>query len=442
MGSLKDETKGFRKDSDDDTALEGPLASTNQDSTSRGGGQIELLHNVGPVDEENRWEGKGCDNSSQSDFFNAKEQTVHLKQQSEGDKTTAMEDIIRKTDNQAEDTVLFPLPSTADPSDPNSPAPFGQHHMRTQVSLEVVQCHSAATSPMTPPEGGHSFIFPSSLSRSGADAGMQAGELVEFCSVATSPMTPKTPSVTAFPALAGRDGSGTQTSTPAEVKSDTISNLQVADHNHQSKQQRMGSLDQDITILVTHYDTDEVKEGEREESCRRTVDPIKTGENKENDNKDEPEQEIKEVRHEKKYASQPPVPESPAPDGYHNIRTQVSLEVVQCQSAATSPMTPPEGDHAFHFPSHGERSDAETQMGQQVEYRSVATAPMTPRTPTVTTFPEIGKEAIAEESKDEKESHVKVEEKKEESEENEVEEGEEEKDCKEKSEEVVQEEPQ
>ncbi|XP_077465513.1 G protein regulated inducer of neurite outgrowth 1 [Stigmatopora argus] len=430
MGSLKDETKGFRKDSNGDSALEGPLTSANQDSMGRGGGRIDRPHDNEHSFAENTKEansGKGPDGSLQLQNDCDSEQNVHLTQQSENDKDTAMDETIQNTDNTAEDTVLFPLSSSADPFGPNSPAPFGQQHMRTQVSLEVVQCQSAATSPMTPPEGAHSFIFPSSFRIFGADAGMQAAERVEFCSVATSPMTPKTPSTSAFPALAGRDGNRTQTNPPARVES----NSKGENHNHQSKQQRMGSMEQDITILVTHYDNDEVKQKERE--------MIKIDEDKENDNKVENEREIEEVPHEKKDVSRPPVPESPAPDGYHNIRTQVSLEVVQCHSAATSPMTPPEGDQAFRFPSCSERTDAETTIGQQVQYRSVATAPMTPRTPVATTFPEIGKEDNTEENMEGKESRVKVDEKKEEEEESEENEEEEGEDCKEKIEEVLQE---
>ncbi|XP_077389126.1 G protein regulated inducer of neurite outgrowth 1 [Festucalex cinctus] len=514
MGSLKDEMRGFGKENgerpDGDSALEGPLMSTNQESTGRGGGQIELLHNVSTGDDEESFvekieeaqSGKVCDNSLQSDFISVKdsEQTeaVNSKQQSAGDRTTTNcgDDAIQTLGDMAEN-VLFSLPSTVDPSDPNSPAPFGQHHMRTQVSLEVVQCHSAATSPMTPPEGGHSFIFPSSLRRSGADAGMQVGQQVEFCSVATSPMTPKTPSATAFPALAG---SGTQTITPttkspAEAESDTIRNSStegaacssephVEESNHQSKQQRMGSMDQDITILVTHYDHDEMVERERvESSCnplemskienkdfKREENAITEGTDSHQGSNANPTQsktqtsdtsvcanqtplkpDIKQVIHKEKEASKPPVPESPAPDGCHNIRTQVSLEVVQCHSAATSPMTPPEGDQAFNFPSHCERSvagttDAEIQVGQKVEYRSVATAPMTPRTPTVTTFPEIRREEASTEKKNEEEDEkgeeerqVNVEEKEEVTQENLAGEAEEDNNCKEKSEEVVQE---
>ncbi|XP_061644672.1 uncharacterized protein LOC133485260 [Phyllopteryx taeniolatus] len=508
MGSLKDEMRNFGKEngerSDEDPVAEGPLMSANQESTGRGGSQTELLHNVSPADDhdsclekmEDAQSGKVCGNSLQSDFISVKdsEQTdaVHLKQQSEGDRTTAADgpshrgdDIIQIIDNTAEDKVLFSLPSTAEPSDPNSPAPFGQHHMRTQVSLEVVQCHSAATSPMTPPEGDHSFIFPSSFRRPGADAEMQVGRQVEFCSVATSPMTPKTPSTTAFPALTGRDGSGTQMITPtAKFPAEAAVPLQsqVEASNHQCKQQRMGSMDQDITILVTHYDNDKVEEKAREESSCYSVEMIKIVENDKKDFKreekvstesDGPDQrsntkpaqkqiqasetsvspnqtsniiiDIKQVIHEEKEVSKPPVPESPAPDGCHNIRTQVSLEVVQCHSVATSPMTPPEGNHAFHFPSHCQRNasrttNAKIEVGQQVEYRSVATAPMTPRTPTVMTFTEIRKEASTGKNNDEQEEDEKVKEEKEEViEENVVKEAEEENDCKEKSEEVVQE---
>ncbi|XP_077434059.1 G protein regulated inducer of neurite outgrowth 1 [Vanacampus margaritifer] len=509
MGSLKDETRGFGKEnserSDGDPTLEGPLMSTNQESTGRGGGQTELLHSVSTGDDddesfvekiEEAQSANVCDNSLQSDFTSVKdgEQTeaVNSKQQSASDRTTTNcgDDPVQILGDMAEN-ILFSLPSTADPSDPNSPAPFGQHHMRTQVSLEVVQCHSAATSPMTPAEGGHSFIFPSSLRRSGADAGMQVGQQVEFCSVATSPMTPKTPSTTAFPALAG---SGTQTITPttkspAEAESDTIINSStesaacslephVEDSNRQSKQQRMGSMDQDITILVTHYDLDEIEEREREESSCNPLEMIKiendkdfkreenalTAADSDQGSNANPTQsqtqtsdtsvcanqtplkpDIKQVTHEGEKVSKPPVPESPAPDGCHNIRTQVSLEVAQCHSAATSPMTPPEGDRAFNFPSHCERSvarttDAEIQVGPQVEYRSVATAPMTPRTPTVTTFPEIGQEeAGTVKNNDEEEEDEKAEEEKEEVTEENVAEDEEENNCKEKSEEVVQE---
>ncbi|XP_051930438.1 G protein-regulated inducer of neurite outgrowth 1 [Hippocampus zosterae] len=529
MGSLKDETRGFGKENgecaDADPMLEGPLMSTSQESTGRGGDHIELLHDVSSGNDGQKYvkkpedakSGKVCDNSLRSDFISMKDreqiEAVRLEQQPESDRTTAVDGspdyegvATQDMDNVPEDKVLFSLPSTGDPCDPNSPAPFGQHHMRTQVSLEVVQCHSAATSPMTPPEGAHSFIFPNSFRRSEADAQMQVGQQVEFCSVATSPMTPETPSTTAFPALAGRDVSGTQkitptTKSPAEAESDAIiksstetaacsPESRVEDGNQQCKQKRMGSMDQDITILVTQYDNDKMEERECQESSFHPLEITKT-ENEERDNKDfkreenastkaaDPYQEsnakstqskmqtsktsvctnqtplkpdIQHVRREEKEMSKPPVPESPAPDGCHNIRTQVSLEVVQCQSAATSPMTPPEGDHAFHFPSDCERTvarttDAEIQVGQQVQHRSTATAPMTPRTPTVTTFPEIGKEASTVKKNDEDEedqkadqaSQVKVEEKKEVTVENVVEEAEEENDCKEKSEEVVQE---
>ncbi|XP_048885070.1 G protein-regulated inducer of neurite outgrowth 1 [Brienomyrus brachyistius] len=76
-----------------------------------------------------------------------------------------------------------------------------------------------------------------------------------------------------------------------------------------------------------------------------------------------------------------------------HMETQVSLEVM-CRSAATSPMTPPEGFAAAFFPylsgkfensckelSLVSKKDAELQVGEMVNYRSVATAPMSPITP-------------------------------------------------------------
>ncbi|KAM4586668.1 uncharacterized protein gprin1 [Fundulus diaphanus] len=421
------------------------------------------------------------------------------------------------------ENILVPVPSTPGPSDPRSPAPFGQQHMRTQVSLEVVQCCSAATSPMTPPEGDHSFFFPSNFGKHGAaavasaagtkDAELQVGQQVEYCCVATSPMTPKTPSSTAFPVLVGKGTpqkedkiknkeeqresgqkkSCTTTTCTEESQRDrstkcasskiidrmssnesagsSTSGLAVAvthsqvtfeDSTQQCKQQRMGSMDQDITILVTHHGNNEEEGDEKaeshfqtletgmvkiEESDKENVSNIKSEERKEMastaapDHAQEnsspkqsqklpkkpkvcPEADHSEVmpqkgvRVELKDVSVPksPVPESPAPFGCHSIRTQVSLEVVQCQSVATSPMTPPEGDQAFYFPSSlgkcgqvgTETKDAELQVGQQVEFRSIATAPMTPRTPVATTFPEIKKEtSIEEKMPEEKEEEMR-----------------------------------
>uniref|UniRef100_A0A8C9W242 G protein-regulated inducer of neurite outgrowth C-terminal domain-containing protein n=1 Tax=Scleropages formosus TaxID=113540 RepID=A0A8C9W242_SCLFO len=76
-----------------------------------------------------------------------------------------------------------------------------------------------------------------------------------------------------------------------------------------------------------------------------------------------------------------------------HVQTQVSLEVM-CRSAATSPMTPPEGIAAAFFPylsgklelsckelAIASKKDAELQVGKVVESRSVATAPMSPMTP-------------------------------------------------------------
>lgn len=454
---------------------------------------------------------------------------ITLTQQAEDETRTATEKDVTMSDMLLEDgdrdsekqremskdkkaeSIVVPVPLTPDPFDPRSPAPLGQHHMRTQVSLEVVQCRSAATSPMTPPEGGNSsFFFPSSFGRSAGvgtdtkDAELQVGQQAEFCSVATSPMTPKTPSTTAFPVLTGRESarkedkvkqigehrdSGQQESCPAskgsaEAESEISRDLKfkasqeltegltfsaspegsascpraglkdsqvVEDNNQQCKQQRMGSMDQDITILVTHYSNNNEDGEEKAESSFYSIEPEmvkideyeELSENKSNLKEDDGKEsmttesvpqdqiqstldtnppkikteespakiksdnsEVKESKdacEELKEVTKPP--ESPAPFGCHNIRTQVSLEVVQCQSAATSPMTPPEGEQAFYFPSSygrcvtegAETKDAEMQVGQQVEFRSVATAPMTPRTPVATTFPEIRKAASIEE---------------------------------------------
>lgn len=353
---------------------------------------------------------------------------------------------------------------TPDLSDPRSPAPFGQQHMRTQVSLEVVQCHSAATSPMTPPEGGQSFFFPSTFAKCEGvaadtkDAELQVGQQVEFCSVATSPMTPKTPSTTAFPMLVGKEttkkGMRKEQNRSLEQESFAATKGQVEtesggsstsclalgsvhssesceDGNQQCKQQRMGSMDQDITILVTQHGNNEEEDENKEESHFPPVDQemVKIEEYEEEkceDRKEAPEKSNQKQSEEQNDCSKAEKseltentgtgekatdisgtkpPESPAPFGCHNIRTQVSLEVVQCQSVATSPMTPPEGDQAFYFPSSFGKcgsdgagtKDAEMQVTQQVEYRSVATAPMTPRTPIATTFPEIKKAASIEE---------------------------------------------
>nr|XP_033488980.1 G protein-regulated inducer of neurite outgrowth 1 [Epinephelus lanceolatus] len=614
MGSLKDEMRGLREDhkpcektddgerpggSDGSAEPEGPQINTSQESTTQGDYQPKHHTNASYVEEgdENAkskdqvLSGGGCvKDSTQTD-------AISLTQQPEDDETTAAthndatlsNELLSGGDGDGEiqeetsqdkttekdadiENIYVPVPATPGPSDPRTPAPAGQQHMHTQVSLEVVQCHSAATSPMTPPEGGNSFFFPSSFGKSGAvgadtkDAELQVGQQVEFCSVATSPMTPKTPSTTAFPVLIGRETvqkeekvkkseehgeSGQQESSPATqsleesekagalkfatskepsegLSSNTspesstscpaagliVSQVTLEDSNQLSKQQRMGSMDQDITILVTHYSNNDEEEEEKAESSLFTIEPemVKIDEyeepgEKDNDVKkedgkenvftepaapdvqdtsntnlpqnetvessvstcDEPKTDVKSANSEEKEnegarelrdVTKPPVPESPAPFGCHNIRTQVSLEVVQCQSAATSPMTPPEGDHAFYFPSSlgrcegvgTETKDAELQVGQQVEFRSVATAPMTPRTPTVTTFPDIKNDAsieekIVEEEEEEeegtKEQVVEDKEEEKETEEKKVEAAEEDTkeavNCKEKCEEPVQE---
>lgn len=545
MGSLKDEMKGLTDDHkpcekeddgerpgnlDGSTKPEGAQTNTSQESTSPGDCEPELHMNASDAEEtdltlkDQELSGEVCDN--QSDSIGA----IPLTQQPEADqiyngmtisnKFLSDEDEDKNMDRGGEKgaeigNISMAVPASPGPLDPRSPAPAGQHHMRTQVSLEVVQCHSAATSPMTPPEGTNSFFFPSSFGKIGAgfgvgtdtkDAELQVGHQVEFCSVATSPMTPKTPSTTAFPELIGREkvkksegqtqslAESERVTTSKELGMDFSSNatqesstscpparlidahITVEDGNQQCKQQRMGSMDQDITIMVTHYDNNEgeeetemVKIDEYKEPGESSGD-VKTEDGSENTstetqdssnanppaNQTEDASEAKtEVKHGKAEGlknvcvTKPAVPESPAPFGCHNIRTQVSLEVVQCQSAATSPMTPPEGDQAFCFPSSigrcaalsTETKDAEMQVGQQVEYRSVATAPMTPRTPTITSFPEIRKgasieEKIVEEEEDKNEQEAEEEKA---TDEDTVAAAEEGRNCKEKCEEPVQE---
>lgn len=554
MGSLKDEMRGLRENhqpvcektddgespggSDGSTVPERPEINTSQESATEEDCQPDLRTNASyfedgeknPKSKDQVLSEGDCD----TDFKQVKDfiqvDAIPLTQQagaheittallnnvtisnnnnkflSEGDGNTERNKSNDKSlgqDKEKEaESIVVPVPSTPNPfnprsPDPLSPAPFGQQHVRTQVSLEVVQCHSAATSPMTPPEGGNSFFFPSSFGRSGGvgtdtkDAELQVGQQVEFCSVATSPMTPKMPSTTAFPELTGRETvqkeekvkkseerkeSGQQESCPAtksltEAESEKTgsascpdaglmdSQVTGKDSNQQCKQQRMGSMDQEITILVTHYGNNEEEGEEKTESSFYSIEPEmvkideyeELGENKSDAKKEDVKEDIStETAHQDQVhnntnppqsktkeaslpaseqsmtsiksdnsevkentvaceefsdVTKPPVPESPAPFGCQNIRTQVSLEVVQCHSVATSPMTPPEGEQAFYFPStfgrcvtvSAETKDAELQMGQQVEFRSVATAPMTPRTPITTTFPEIRKEVSIEE---------------------------------------------
>lgn len=562
MGSLKEEMRSFRGDhktcemagdgdraggSDGNAAPEGPQLSASQESTRQEDYKPGLSTDDKSPTSEDLSQGDRSDPTEAEDSGHAG--SIPLLQQPEAEQTqnpTAIpsnKDVKipvglsgDKTMDPSEETTAanenISVPATPGPYELWSPAPEGQHHMRTQVSLEVVQCCSAATSPMTPAQGGNSFFFPSAVGRSMGlgdtrDAEQQVGNLVELCSVATSPMTPKTPFTTAFPALIGKEGSGEKSEQQkAESKQDSVpatkrseaeiskdftqipskdshsdsnvspegsascpvaaataalidSQVTLRDGNQQCQQQRMGSMDQDITITVTHYNNKEEEEEGDSPCFHIEQDMVKIDEYKEPDGdvgatvqesqgeeKTSPEAQgatqtqagevpagcgsqagtIGELSddlaaREDSWAGKAAVPESPAPFGCHNIRTQVSLEVVQCQSVATSPMTPPEGDQAFCFPSSlgksaataTESKDAESQVGRSVvECRSVATAPMTPRTPTVTTFPEVGRAPgssggkILEEDEDKKEKQeaggLKAEE-----------------DCKEKCEEPVQE---
>ncbi|XP_056132526.1 G protein-regulated inducer of neurite outgrowth 3 [Lampris incognitus] len=405
-----------------------------------------------------------------------------------------------------QDEARLPVSPADDTCVPPSPAPPGQQHIHTQVSLEVVQCHSVATSPMTPPQGDQAFSFPYFSGKFGAvaaetkDAELQVGREVEFRSVATAPMTPRTPTDTVFPETSGREnvqmdekmGNSEEQGTGKEATAGDASpespinhptvglvdlHLTLRDRKEEFQQQaqRIVSMDQDITILVTHHGSTEAEDEEGEvetESFIYSIGPhlVKQDEtaevnennydaeeraieekgkggdesnveqiSKENSNdgekidsgcahgtpdshpaqnktkiqgpsidhlvQDEKSQgadsqedacRIKELEGISKISQPecstpiPPIPVSPASSGCHHIQTQVSLEVVQCHSVATSPMTPPEGDHVFSFPiccgtsgaMGAESKDAELQVGWQVEVRSVATAPMTPKTPT------------------------------------------------------------
>lgn len=515
MGSLKDEKRGLGEDhqplkksddrghpvcSESSATTEVHQRHTNEQSTSQEEYQQNLHMSASCVEERDKAlvskdqglsgvdggtsdpsvseQAKDC---TQTDVMPLTPQTATCAA-TQNDATVSIDPQSHGDVEDRSDSRKAPVTPSPNPSDPRSPAPFGQQHMCTQMSLEVVQCHSAATSPMTPPEGGHSFFFPSTFSKCEGvaadtkDAELQVGQQVEFCSVATSPMTPKTPSTTAFPVLVGREmvqkgmrkdkernqsreqESFAATKRQVEIESagssmgcpasGSVCSQGTCDDGSQSKQQRMGSLDQDITILVTQHGNNEDEDEKKAESHFLPVEPEmvkieeyeeekgedrKEAPEKPNSNQKQPEEpkdgitpENSELADNKRTGekvtevSGTKPPESPAPFGCHNIRTQVSLEVVQCQSVATSPMTPPEGDQAFYFPSSfgkcgstaTETEDAELQVGQQVEFRSVATAPMTPRTPISTTFPEIKKEASIEEKikeeKEEEEENNKV----------------------------------
>ncbi|XP_035264070.1 flocculation protein FLO11 [Anguilla anguilla] len=77
-------------------------------------------------------------------------------------------------------------------------------------------------------------------------------------------------------------------------------------------------------------------------------------------------------------------PAPPPPPHHHHIQTQVSLETPSCHSVATSPMTPPQGSGDYFFPYSFKKAGLDSGELPQPVYRSVATAPMSPLTPTVT----------------------------------------------------------
>ncbi|KAI4819606.1 hypothetical protein KUCAC02_004846 [Chaenocephalus aceratus] len=195
MGSLKEEMRGLREDQkpcektedgerpggpDGGTEPGGPQTKPSEESTTH---QPQL-----PMDERNVEERDTDAKSKDQELSDGgvvkdsmQTNAIPLTQQPEEDQTTTehndttisqtfqsaggggIQEETSKDPNAGPDREKVPVPVTPGPSDPRSPAPPGQQHMRTQVSLEVVQCRSAATSPMTPPEDGQSFFFPAPL---------------------------------------------------------------------------------------------------------------------------------------------------------------------------------------------------------------------------------------------------------------------------------------
>ncbi|XP_061092365.1 G protein-regulated inducer of neurite outgrowth 1 [Conger conger] len=76
-------------------------------------------------------------------------------------------------------------------------------------------------------------------------------------------------------------------------------------------------------------------------------------------------------------------PAPPPPPHHHHMQTQSSLEAPSCHSVATSPMTPPQGSGDYFFPYSFRKAGLDPGEQPQPLYRSVATAPMSPLTPTV-----------------------------------------------------------
>lgn len=238
-----------------------------------------------------------------------------------------------------------------------------------QSSLEVVVCHSVATSPMTPPEGSAAFLFPYS-SAGGANGDIEGKK--EFRSVATAPMSPQ--NLTAPEALPDIR--------TAEVEKRSVATAPMSPQNLTAPEAlpdvRTAGVEmrsvatapmspQNLTAPETIPDT-RTAGVEMRSVATAPMSP---------QNLTAPEHipdaytagaEMKSV------ATAPMSPQNlTAPESIPDIRkigsvqTQKSLEVM-CHSVATSPMTPPGGSAAFLFP-----------QPKEIKLRSVATAPMSPQ---------------------------------------------------------------
>ncbi|XP_055783826.1 uncharacterized protein LOC129858542 [Salvelinus fontinalis] len=217
-----------------------------------------------------------------------------------------------------------------------------RQHMQTQVSLEVDQHHSVATSPMTPPQGVGADAFP-------FPAASRSLEVVQYHSVATSPMTP--------PQGVGADAF----LFPAASRSLEVVQYHSVATSPMTPPQGVGA---DAFPFPAASRSLEV------------------------------------VKYHAVATSPMTPPQGVGADAFPFPAASRSLEVVQYHAVATSPMTPPQGAGApvflFQLASMGpgvETKDAELQEGHQLEFCSVTTASIASNnTPTVpAAFPELSR---------------------------------------------------
>ncbi|KAJ8351376.1 hypothetical protein SKAU_G00228520, partial [Synaphobranchus kaupii] len=369
--------------------------------------------------------------------------------------------------------LLSPLLSPAPPPPPH------HQHIQTQVSLEAPSCHSAATSPMTPPQGSGDYFFPYSFRKVGLDSGEQPRPL--YRTVATAPMSPLTPTVAAtapespcpeikvtrsangssqHEALGGdeggvasraggntdRLGGGPKRPTESDVRStedmppegpsamtsgasgpapgqETTGGTRERDANAgtgqpvsaltnhstgcsvtlQGDARDRGSAPQSIELEANTSKVQSVNLGPQksgaqaaskaegvlnELGARRRCDLGEARQLTVEDFTFDDGQSHKAPAEgaSEKTASLPSplLSPAPAPPPHHqHIQTQVSLEAPSCRSAATSPMTPPQGSGDYFFPYSFRKAGLDSGEQPRPLYRSVATAPMSPLTPTV-----------------------------------------------------------